>query len=229
MTPTPTAATLLETVERETGPSPEWTVLWLHGLGADGNDFAPIVPELTRPQWPSVRFVFPHAPVRAVTINNGVRMRAWYDIRDFNLASRADMDGVNESVTQIDALIERERERGIPAERVILGGFSQGGAVTLAAALRRETPLAGFVALSTYLPSTPVAADVPEAARRQPAFVGHGTHDPVVPFRAGQHSSSVLREMGFEVEWHAYAMAHQVCPDELAHLAAWFSQRFKSR
>ncbi|HEY4556484.1 MAG TPA: carboxylesterase, partial [Lysobacter sp.] len=121
------ASNLLPAVEHETGPNPAWTVLWLHGLGADGHDFAPIVPELVRPDWPALRFVFPHAPVRAVTVNNGMRMRAWYDIRDFDLANRADLAGVDESVAQIEALIARENARGVPAGRVVLGGFSQGG------------------------------------------------------------------------------------------------------
>src|SRR5688572_17686561 len=146
------ATALLETVEHETGPAPQWSVLWLHGLGADGHDFAPIVPELLRKDWPALRFVFPHAPVRAVTINNGVRMRAWYDIRDMNLANRADEAGVDASVLQTEALIAREAERGIPDSRVLLAGFSQGGAIALATALRRTRPLGGIVALSTYLP-----------------------------------------------------------------------------
>ncbi|HRN62794.1 MAG TPA: carboxylesterase, partial [Luteimonas sp.] len=137
------ATTLLETIERETGADPQWSVVWLHGLGADGSDFVPILPELVRGDWPAMRFVFPHAPVRAVTINNGMRMRAWYDIRDVDLAHRADEQGVAESVAQVTALIDREVARGIPASRIFLAGFSQGGAITLAAGLRRSEPLAG--------------------------------------------------------------------------------------
>lgn len=221
------AHALLDTVEHETGPDPRWTVLWLHGLGADGHDFAPIVPELVACDWPALRFVFPHAPVRAVTINNGMRMRAWYDIRDFsNLANRADRDGVEQSVAQVEALIAREGERGVPPERIVLAGFSQGGAVTLAAGLRRTRPLAGLVVLSAYLPSVPEAADVPEAARRQPAFVAHGSHDPVVPFAAGQHTASVLRGFGIDVQWHAYPMAHQVCAGQIDDLRTWLATRF---
>ncbi|WP_189456249.1 alpha/beta hydrolase [Cognatilysobacter bugurensis] len=217
--------TLLETVERETGPSPQWTVIWLHGLGADGHDFVPFVPELIDRAWPSLRFVFPHAPVRAVTINNGTRMRAWYDIVDFNLANRADRQGVEESVAQIEALIAREGERGVPPERIVLAGFSQGGAVTLAAGLRRTTPLAGLVALSTYLTTVPTEVDVPAAARQQPVFLAHGTHDPVVPYAAGQQSAHVLGGLGFDVDWHAYPMAHQVCAEQVADLRAWFARR----
>jgi phospholipase/carboxylesterase len=143
---------LLPAVELETAADPHWTVLWLHGLGADGHDFEPIVPELVRPHWPALRFVFPHAPVRPITINNGVPMRAWYDIAGFDFAHRADPAGLAESVAQAEALIAREGERGIVPGRVLLAGFSQGGAVALSLALGRELPLAGLIALSTYLP-----------------------------------------------------------------------------
>lgn len=221
------APALLETVELETGPSPAWAVLWLHGLGADGNDFAPIVPELVRKDWPALRFVFPHAPVRAVTINNGVRMRAWYDIKDFDLANRADAVGVEQSIVEVEALIARENARGIPADHILLAGFSQGGAITLAAALRRQTPLGGLVALSAYLPmAQQVAADVPDAAKTQPTFIAHGTQDPVVPFQAGQHSVALFKQLGFDVTWHAYPMAHQVCAEQLRDLGDWMSERF---
>ena len=221
---------LLQTVERETGPGPEWTVLWLHGLGADGNDFAPIVPELVRRDWPALRFVFPHAPVRPVTINNGVPMRAWYDIVALDLANRADEAGVVQSVAQVEALIAREAERGIAPDRLILAGFSQGGAVALATALRRRAPLAGVVALSGYLPLSSasleaLAGSVPEAARRQPMFVAHGTQDPVVPFQAGERSGQLMRQLGFEVEWHAYPMAHQVCAEQIRDLGDWLGAR----
>jgi phospholipase/carboxylesterase len=227
---TPPDSTLLETLEHETGREPQWTVLWLHGLGADGHDFAPIVPELVARDWPAVRFVFPHAPVRPVTINNGMRMRAWYDIRDFsNLANRADREGVEQSVAQVEALIAREGERGVPPERIVLAGFSQGGAVTLAAGLRRTQPLAGLVVLSSYLPTVPAEAEVPAAARRQPAFVAHGSHDPVVPFAAGQQTVDVLRGFGVDVRWHAYPMAHQVCAEQIADLRGWFARRFADR
>lgn len=221
-----TTHTLLDAVEHETAASPQWTVLWLHGLGADGNDFAPIVPQFVRPHWPAIRFVFPHAPVRAVTINNGVRMRAWYDIVDMDLARRADEAGVDESVTQIDALIAREAERGVPASRIVLAGFSQGGAVTLAAGLRRTEPLAGLVALSTYLPMAErLLREATPAARAQPVFMAHGTHDPVVPFGAGQGSAQALQALGLDVDWHAYPMPHAVCPEEIDDLGRWLEAR----
>jgi len=221
---------LLETVEHETGRAPAWTVLWLHGLGADGHDFAPIVPELVRPDWPALRFVFPHAPLRAVTINNGTRMRAWYDIRDFDLANRADEAGVEASIAQVEALIAREAARGVPASRVLLAGFSQGGAVTLAAGLRRQTPLAGLIALSTYLPlGAPVIARLaettPAAAARQPVFMAHGQHDPVVPYAAGVAGAERLRALGFAVDWRAYPMAHQVCAEQIGELGDWIGRR----
>ena len=223
---------LLQTVELETGPAPAWTVLWLHGLGADGHDFAPIVPELVRGHWPALRFVFPHAPMRAVTINNGMRMRAWYDIRNFSAdelagGDRADSTGVLESVAQVDALVAREAGRGIAADRVILAGFSQGGAITLAAGLRRAAPLAGLVALSTYLPMAPQAGEhLQPLALRQPLFMAHGNQDPVVPPQAGERSAAVLRELGFDVEWHRYPMAHGVCAEELRDLGDWLERRF---
>ena len=219
---------LLECVEQETGPAPAWTVLWLHGLGADGHDFAPIVPELVRPQWPALRFVFPHAPVRPVTINGGMRMRAWYDIVGMDFATRADAAGIEESVAQVEALVEREAGRGIAAERLLLAGFSQGGAITLAAGIARSRPLAGLIALSTYLPMTPAQAQAalkPEAAS-QPVFMAHGQFDPVVPYAGGDMSANALRTLGFEVEWHRYPMQHAVCAEEIADLGDWMTARF---
>ena len=219
---------LLETVEHETGPQPRWSVLWLHGLGADGNDFAPIVPELVRRDWPAIRFVFPHAPVRAVTINGGARMRAWYDIRDFDLANRADSEGVAESVAQVETLIAREAERGIGADRLLLAGFSQGGAITLAAGIARAQPLAGLIGLSTYLPMTPAQAQAalrPQAAS-QPVFMAHGQFDPVVPYVGGDMSANALRNMGFDLQWHRYPMQHSVCAEEIHDLGDWMSARF---
>jgi len=224
--------TLLETVEHQTGPAPEWTVLWLHGLGADGNDFIPIVPELVRSDWPALRFVFPHAPVRAVTINNGAEMRAWYDILDFNLDNRADEAGVGESIAQVETLLAREAARGIPASRVLLAGFSQGGAIALAAALRRghmseQPPLAGVIALSTYLPmGQRLTREASATASTQPLFMAHGQYDPVVPYAAGEISAARLRTLGFKIDWHAYPMAHQVCAEEIRDLGDWMAAQF---
>lgn len=218
---------LLDTVERTTGPDPRWTVLWLHGLGADGHDFVPILPELVRPTWPALRFVFPHAPVRPVTINGGVPMRAWYDIRDMDFANRADEGGVAESIAQVEALIAREAERGVPPERLILAGFSQGGAITLATGAGRRVPLAGLIALSTYLPAPDrLGETLAPGAETQPLFMAHGRMDPVVPFVAGQRSAALLRERGFAVTWRDYPMPHQVCLEEIQDLAEWMEARF---
>ncbi|MFT4197582.1 MAG: carboxylesterase [Pseudoxanthomonas sp.] len=217
----------LQTVEQETGPDPAWSVLWLHGLGADGHDFAPIVPQLLRPGWPALRFVFPHAPVRPVTINNGVRMRAWYDIAGLDFAERADADGVAESIAQVEALIAREGGRGVPPSRVLLAGFSQGGAIALALGTRRVQPLAGLVALSTYLPGAgELARFASEPARSQPVFMAHGNADLVVAPAFGQRSAQALLAQGFEVEWHSYPMPHAVCAEEIADLSAWLDRRF---
>ena len=219
---------LLETIERETGANPQWAVIWLHGLGADGNDFAPIVPELVRKHWPAIRFVFPHAPVRAVTINGGARMRAWYDIVGMDLASRADTAGVAESIEQVNALIEREAARGILAERIIVAGFSQGGAVALSLGLRRSQPLAGLVAMSTYLPDPDNAGQhLAAGATAQPVFFAHGSADPVVPLGLGEQSMAALRTLGFAVQSHCYPMAHQVCGEEINDLADWIEQRLQ--
>ena len=218
---------MLQTVEQETGASPQWSIIWLHGLGADGHDFAPIVPELVRPGWPALRFVFPHAPVRPITINNGVPMRGWYDIVGMDFRSRADMDGVRASVVELDALIDREIERGVPAEHIFLAGFSQGGAVILTAALQRTAPLAGLIALSTYLPEAETARRADNAVQ-MPIFMAHGTQDPVIPLQIAEHSAAAVRAMGLELQWQSYAMAHQVCAEELTALGDWLQVRLQA-
>lgn len=218
---------MLDTVENETGADPQWSVLWLHGLGADGHDFAPIVPELVRPHWPAIRFVFPHAPVQPITINNGVPMRAWYDIVSMDFRSRADSAGVDASIVELELLIEREVARGIPAERILLAGFSQGGAVILSALLRRTRPLAGLIALSTYLPDPAKAAAARVAdAISVPVFMAHGTQDPVIPVAIAEHTAQTLGALGLPVQWHTYTMAHQVCAEELQALGDWLEARF---
>jgi phospholipase/carboxylesterase len=219
----------LETVVNETAPNPQWAVLWLHGLGADGNDFAPIVPELLRPHWPAIRFVFPHAPVQPITINNGVRMRAWYDIVSMDFRSRADAAGVDASVQALDALIDAEVARGIPVDRILLAGFSQGGAVILSAALRSTRPIAGLIALSTYLPDPQAAIDAaaPNGAR-PPVFMAHGAQDPVIPQAIAADTAERLKAAGFPLQWHSYPMAHQVCAEELQALGDWLDARFKA-
>lgn len=217
---------LLPTVEQQTAPNPTHSVIWLHGLGADGNDFAPIVPELVAPQWPALRFVFPHAPVQPVTINGGVPMRAWYDIFGFNAAAAHDAAGIRRSIDAVEALIAREHERGVPSARIVLAGFSQGGAIALAAGLRHAEPLAGIVALSTYLPiADTLAAERHLANARVPIFWGHGTTDPIVALQRGVDSRTLLEALGYTVDWHTYPMPHSVCAQEIAELRNWLGPR----
>jgi phospholipase/carboxylesterase len=218
---------VLPAVEHETAADPAYSVVWLHGLGADGHDFAPIVPELVAPEWPALRFVFPHAPVRPVTVNGGMPMRAWYDIADFDLHARQDEAGMRASVAAAEALIARENARGVPDERIVLAGFSQGGAIALAAGLRHPRRLAGIVALSTYL----VLGDSLEAERSAanattPIFQAHGTFDPVVAPPRGAAAHERLEALGYAVDWHTYPMAHAVCAQEIGDLRHWLGQRF---
>jgi phospholipase/carboxylesterase len=215
---------LLACIETQTAPRPDASVIWLHGLGADGNDFVPIVPELGLPRALAVRFVFPHAPVRAVTINNGMRMRAWYDIAAADLSNRADLAGVRESARALEALIERERSRGIESERIVLAGFSQGGAIALYAGVRCERRLAGIMALSTYLVAADaLAAEASAANRAVSVFMAHGTADPVVRPEWGEASRRALEAAGYAVEWHSYRMEHSVCLDEVHAIGAWLA------
>ncbi|MGD9386662.1 MAG: carboxylesterase [Gammaproteobacteria bacterium] len=216
----------LQTVERETGPEPTTSVIWLHGLGADGYDFDPIVPALRIPGGPETRYVFPHAPVRPVTINGGMEMRAWYDIYAIQRGAREDVTGIRESAEAVTALIEREAERGIPAERLVLAGFSQGGAVALHAGLRYPHKLAGIIGLSTYLPLKAAAGEFDAANRDTPLFMAHGSLDPVVPSFLGQESAELLVEAGYQVEYKTYVMPHAVCPEEVEDIRNWLRDRF---
>jgi phospholipase/carboxylesterase len=217
----------LECVVTETGPRPEHAVIWLHGLGADGNDFAPIVPQLAAARSRPVRFVFPHAPVRPVTVNGGMRMRAWYDIRGVAIARDQDLDGVRDSMQRVERLIEAESERGIAPERIVLAGFSQGGAVALRLGLRRGVPLAGIIALSCYLlEDASIDAWLGAAGSATPVFMAHGTQDPVVPVALGRDAARVLAEHHVSVEWSEWPMQHAVCPEEIAALDRWLAARF---
>jgi phospholipase/carboxylesterase len=217
---------LLETVELTTGPVPDAAVVWLHGLGADGHDFEPLVPLLTWPDAPDIRFVFPHAPVRPVTINGGVPMRAWYDIVSLTSGRDQDRAGIAASIDQAAALVRREHRRGIEAGRIVMAGFSQGGAIALQAALRFPERLAGLVALSTYLLlDEQLDHEAHPANRGLPVFFGHGTQDPMVPFRLGEMAAERLRGLDFDVEWHSYPIPHAVCPEEVDDLAAWLRAR----
>ena len=213
---------ILPSIEIETAPHPTASVIWLHGLGADGNDFVPVVPELKLPPTLALRFLFPHAPVRKVTINNGVAMRAWYDIAAADLNSRADIAGVRQSEGELEALIAREKSRGIAASRIVLAGFSQGGVIALHTAIRHQERLAGVIALSTYLVLADRLADEAAAANRSlPIFMAHGTADPVVRFEWGDASHRALVANGYRVDWHAYRMEHSVCMEEIQAIGAW--------
>jgi phospholipase/carboxylesterase len=214
----------LSTIEIAPNIPARATVIWLHGLGADGHDFEPIVPELHLPPALAVRFVFPHAPLQPITINQGYVMRAWYDVAGLDLSQTEDAEGIEASASLLRELMERERQRGIPAERIVLAGFSQGGAMALHTGLRYPQRLAGMLALSAYLP---LAARFAQAAHPAnagtPLMMAHGTRDPVIPIRLGEASRDLLQRLGYRVAWHTYPMEHRVCPEEIADIAAWLT------
>ena len=213
---------MLAALELETGRAPTASVIWLHGLGADGHDFEPIVPELDLPDSLPVRFVFPHAPMQPVTINGGAVMRAWYDVYGLQGVRREDAAGVRASQAAVEELLEREKKRGIPASRLVLAGFSQGGAIALQTGLRHPERLAGIMALSTYLPvADTLAAEASAANRDVPIFMAHGLHDPLIPIERAQMSRKLLESAGYRVEWHDYPMEHSVCAEEIADISSW--------
>jgi phospholipase/carboxylesterase len=219
---------MLDAIEIETGANPATSIIWLHGLGADGNDFAPIVPELDLPKT-AIRFVFPHAPVQSVTFNAGMRMRAWYDIAD-GAIRREDERGVRASQALIETLIGREKERGTKAERLVLAGFSQGGAIALQTGLRHPERIAGIMALSTYVPiAEHLPAEASAANRKLPIFMAHGSFDPVIPLARAQESGQLLQSLGYALEWREYSMPHSVCPEELADIGAWLKEILEPR
>ena len=207
----------MEAVEIETGSPPTASVIWLHGLGADGHDFEPIVPELRLKQ--AVRFVFPHAPVQPVTINQGMRMRAWYDIFQFG-GGREDDAGIRASQKLVEELIKAER-----GKKIVLAGFSQGGAIVLQTALRYPKRLAGVMALSTYLPiAATLAGERSEANAQIPIFMAHGQYDDIIPVQRAQQSKGALEKLGYKIEWHDYPMPHSVCGEEVRDISAWLSK-----
>ena len=219
-----TEANQPDSIEIETRPSPSHAVIWLHGLGADGNDFVPIVEQLALPNL-GIRFVFPHAPMMPVTINGGFVMRAWYDILEADLSTRTeDERGVRAAQERVEGLIQKEVARGIPSSRIVLAGFSQGGAIALQTGLRYPERLAGLLALSTYLPLKQTLAKESSAANRQtPIFMAHGAMDNVVPLSMASTSRAFLEEAGYSIEWHEYPMMHNVCDAELVDLSAWLT------
>ncbi len=216
-------------IEIETGPQPQASVIVMHGLGADGNDFVPVVPELGLPSSLRVRFVFPHAPMRPVTINAGMVMRAWYDVFALDGGRGEDEAGIRASQGRIGGLIARERARGIAAGRIVLAGFSQGGAIALQTGLRHPERLAGIVVLSAYLPlARSVPAEASPANRDVPIFMGHGSYDDLIPVARAHRSRDLLVELGFRVAGHEYAMPHSVCAEEIRDLASWLRETLGS-
>ncbi|MCP5017370.1 MAG: carboxylesterase [Ketobacter sp.] len=201
------------------------SVIWLHGLGADGHDFEAIVPHLGDQVRRHVRFIFPHAPEIPVTINNGYVMRAWYDVLNMDIARRADANGVRASEQILTGYIEAEQARGIASNRIIVAGFSQGGALALHTGLRYTLPLAGILALSCYLPLAETTADEAHAANASvPLFMAHGNHDPIIPIAAGEQARDLVESLGYAVEWHSYPVEHAVCLEEIEDVASWLSR-----
>jgi len=216
---------LLECVEINPEKEPAYVVIWLHGLGADGHDFEAIVPELRLPESLPVRYLFPHAPTRPVTINMGMVMRAWYDILEMDVSRKVDVDTIVESSSLLRDLIQRELDAGIPSERILLAGFSQGGAIVLHTALRYEKPLAGLLALSTYLPTVDcLAAEHSDANRHIPILMAHGKHDPMIPIINAENTREALTRLGYTIQWHTYPMGHQVCMEEIQAVRSWMLQ-----
>jgi phospholipase/carboxylesterase len=215
---------ILPHITLESGKQPRYCIIWLHGLGADGQDFVPIAGELKLPV--AVRYIFPHAPQRPVTINGGFVMRAWYDIASQSIDAQQDAAGIRASQIAVEALIAQEKERGISPGNIFLAGFSQGGAIALHTALRQVSSLAGVLALSCYLPLAESAArEVLTSARATPIFMAHGCSDPVIPYALGAVSRDALLEFGYAVEWHEYAMQHSVCEEELRDIEVWLTRR----
>lgn len=213
-----------EGVELVPSLSPVGSVIWLHGLGADGHDFLPIVPEMQLPDTLPLRFVFPHAPVRPVTINNGFAMRAWFDIYSMNIVERIDEQGMADSVRIVENLIDNERHLGIAPEQIVLAGFSQGSTIALMTGLTATKRLAGVIALSGFLPNAPQLIKNANPGNHQlPLFIAHGSEDNVIPCLLGRATADVLSAAGYTVSWHEYAMPHSVCPQEIKAISAWLS------
>jgi phospholipase/carboxylesterase len=217
---------MLETIDIETAPQPKASIIVLHGLGADGNDFVPFAQEIDLRAVGPVRWVFPHAPVMPVTINGGYRMRAWYDVlHAADLRQRQDEAGLRASLQHIEEIIAREKERGSASGRIVLAGFSQGCAMALLTGLRHKERLAGIVGMSGYLPlAETTAQERSDANQLTPIFLAHGTMDPVIPVDAGAMSRDALRALGYDVEWHEYPMPHSVCTEEVRDLGAWLAK-----
>lgn len=213
---------MLDCIELEPDGTANASVIWLHGLGADGNDFVPVVEQLGLPSGHGLRFVFPNAPKRRVTVNNGMMMPAWYDIKGLDIADKQDAEGIRASAADIEALIARETDRGIARDHIVIAGFSQGGAIALHTGVRHEQTLAGIMALSAYLPlADRLGAEAQITNARTPIFMAHGTADPVVPIALGRSSRDALLRAGYDVAWHEYPMQHQVCMAQIRNIGSW--------
>jgi phospholipase/carboxylesterase len=216
---------VLDSIQIETAPNPTASVIWLHGLGADGNDCVPIVRELDLSGCPAIRFVFPHAPTMPVTINNGYVMRAWYDILGTDIARREDEAGLRKSQALVEQLIAREKARGIAADHIVLAGFSQGCAMTLQTGLRHPEKLAGLLCLSGYLPIHATVQDERHSTNHDtPIFLAHGRGDNVIPIDRAEKSRDMLQALGYKIEWHEYMMPHSVCEEEIDDIGAWLKR-----
>lgn len=215
----------LDCITLETTDTPDAAVIWLHGLGADGNDFVPIVEQLQLPTHLGIRFIFPHAPLRPITINQGYQMPGWYDIRSLSIIDDEDRTGIEESSIILKQLCQEQEDTGIRAQRIVLAGFSQGGAVALHCGMRYAKPLAGIMALSTYLPLPDrLPREISECARDIPVFMAHGRQDDVVAYQYGKQSMERLQEQAINVQWHEYDMGHAVCPAEIQHIRQWLGE-----
>lgn len=218
-------STLLQTIEKDSGANPTVSIIWMHGLGADANDFVPMLHELDLRGLPAIRFIFPNADTMPVTINGGYVMRAWYDIVATDLGRQEDEAGLRASQAKVEALIAREKARGIPANRIILAGFSQGCAMTLQTGLRQPEKLAGLMCLSGYVPiADKAAAEHTPQSLETPIFMVHGRMDPVIPIARAEQSRDLLKQLGYSVEWHDYAMQHSLCQEEVVHISAWLKR-----
>jgi len=215
---------VLPHIALDSGKSPQHSIIWLHGLGADGEDFVPIAEEMSLPV--AVRYIFPHAPKQPVTINGGFVMRAWYDIAAAEIHAQQDASGMRASQAEIEKLIAQEKQRGVKAENIFLAGFSQGGAIVLQTGLRHAEKLGGILALSTYLPlAETLALEASPAAKNTPIFMAHGHNDPIVPYSLGKSSAEKLSGLDYQLEWHEYPMQHSVCMEEVADIGTWLAQR----
>lgn len=220
---------MLDFIQLDTGPHPRWAMIWLHGLGASGHDLSPLIDELTLPHWPALRCIFPHAPLRALTVNGGLQLPGWYDIVSTDLTHGVDRSGIMASVSQVQQLINTVGRQGFSPHRLFIAGFSQGGVIALHTGIRHADPLAGMIGLSTYLPDL-ADTDHPTAAiaSNQRVFLGHGLNDPIVPLSLGQDAAQWLRDRHYLLHWETFSMGHHICPEEILAIQQWLEPCFQN-